>query len=131
MAMFSKKPDENSSEEITSDETIIGPSVKLEGEIKSNGNLKIEGEVVGRVDVKGELFVGENAKIDADIVAGGAKVLGRITGNIVVADELELGEKSELLGDVTTKLLSVSRGAKLKGQCNMGEDLSQIKPPKK
>lgn len=126
MAMFSKKDLESQqSGGAQGDETIVGPSVKLEGDLKSNGSIRIEGEVVGKVETTGELYVGESARIDADVKAGNAKVLGSVNGNLTAKEDLELGEQAKVSGDVNTGMLSVARGAKLNGQCNMGGEEGQ------
>lgn len=99
--------------------TIIARGVRVEGDFVSDGNVTIEGEVLGSVKAAGHLEVGSGAKIKADISAGSAVVAGEISGNLIVAGKLDLLENSKLTGDVTVGVLSVAPGAKINGQVTM------------
>jgi len=99
--------------------TIIARGVRVEGDFTSDGNVTIEGEVVGSIKAAGHLEVGSEAKIKADVSAGSAVVAGDISGNIVVTGKLDLLENSRLDGDVTVNVLSVAPGAKINGRVTM------------
>jgi cytoskeletal protein CcmA (bactofilin family) len=102
-------------------ETIIGPSVKVEGDFKADGNVVIEGQVVGSFKTKSGLRVGENAKIKAEIEADNAWVAGEIKGNINIKDHLEISGNAKITGDISTNLLTIETGAVINGKLNMGE----------
>lgn len=103
-------------------DTIIAAGVRVEGDFQSQGNLIIEGEVMGSVKTSSDLFVGEKAKIHASVVANNAKVSGEIRGNLKVKERLDLGPLSRISGDVKTKILIVEAGAIVNGKINMGEE---------
>ena len=86
-----KKQEEKEREKPKKDtlETVIGPSVKLEGTFKSDGNILIEGEVVGKIETSCDLRAGENSKIVADIKAKNAIIAGEVKGNVEVEEFLE------------------------------------------
>jgi cytoskeletal protein CcmA (bactofilin family) len=52
-----------------SPETVVGPSVKIQGDLNSEGNIRIEGQVQGKVKTSQSVLVGNGAKIVADIMA--------------------------------------------------------------
>ncbi len=101
-------------------ETVIGPTVHVEGDFKSQGNVQIEGSLTGSVSTSGNLTVGREAKIKANIQAANAFVAGYIKGNLTVSERLELTASSRVDGDITTKVLVVAEGAQLNGRCQMG-----------
>ena len=101
-------------------DTIIGPSVKVEGDFTSQGNIIIEGEVKGNIKTKENLKVGQNSKIEANINVNNALISGEIRGNVKVKDKLQLTSTAKIFGDVEAKVLSVSEGAVLNGKCIMG-----------
>ncbi|MCK4553681.1 polymer-forming cytoskeletal protein [Candidatus Parcubacteria bacterium] len=104
-------------------ETIIGSSVKVKGDFNSQGNIIIEGIVQGNLKTKGNLLVGDKAKITADIEAKEAKISGEIKGNVKIKEYLELTATAKIFGDVEASSLSVERGAILNGKCTMiGEE---------
>lgn len=102
-------------------ETIVGPSVKVEGDFVSEGNVIIEGQVNGKIKTAKQLRVEEGAKVNADVVADSAVVAGEIKGNMRLATTLELTPTAKVFGDVTTKTLIVSAGAILQGHTLMDE----------
>lgn len=102
-------------------ETIVGPSVKVEGDFVSEGNIIIEGQVTGKIKTSKQLRVEEGAKVLADVAADSAIVSGEIRGNMRLATNLELTPTAKVYGDVTTKTLIVSAGAVLQGHTLMDE----------
>jgi len=105
--------------EETQAETIVGPSVKVEGELSSEGNVRIDGQVVGNVQTSQNLAVGEQAVISANVKALNAVIAGKIKGNITVDEALEITETGQIEGDITAKIISIAPGAIFRGQCQM------------
>lgn len=101
-------------------ETVVGPSVKIQGDLNSEGNIKIEGQVNGKVKTTQSVFIGESAKITADIVTGNAVVGGEVQGNIKATGNLVLESTARVLGDITCSVLRVEDGALFSGKCTMG-----------
>ncbi len=101
-------------------ETVIGPSVSIEGGFVSQGDVRIEGAVTGSIVTSGNLIVGEHAHINANLQANNAHVAGYIKGNLLVKERLELAATSKIDGDIATKVLVIAEGAQLSGKCNMG-----------
>ncbi|MEK9183191.1 MAG: polymer-forming cytoskeletal protein [Patescibacteria group bacterium] len=103
-------------------ETIVGPSVKVEGEFVSEGNIVIEGQVSGTVKTGKHLRVEEGAKINANVGAESALVSGEVHGNMKIGSTLELTPTAKIYGDVETKTIIVAAGAILHGRCIMDEN---------
>ncbi len=100
-------------------ETIIGPSVNVEGNFTSQGNVRIEGSINGSVATSGALSIGEQAHIAANIQATSAHIAGYVKGNLQIKERLELAATSRIDGDISTKILIVTEGAQLTGKCQM------------
>ncbi len=109
-------------------ETIIGPSVKVEGDFASKGNVTVEGAVYGTLKTDKDLKVGVNAKISANILAANAFIAGEVKGNVKVTNKLELTDTSKIFGDVDAKTLVVAAGAILNGKCSMCQETAQLPP---
>lgn len=101
-------------------ETVVGPSVKIQGDLKSEGNIRIEGQVNGKVKTSQSVYVGEGAKIAADMVAGNATVAGEIQGNVKISGNLILLPSARVVGDISCAILRVEDGAQFTGKCAMG-----------
>lgn len=100
-------------------ETVIGASVKVEGDFKSEGDVLVQGIVNGSLKTKGNLKVEKMAKIKANVEAANASVAGEIAGNVTIKDALQLGESAKVTGDIITKILSIEPGAVLHGHCSV------------
>lgn len=103
-------------------ETIIGPSVHVEGDFTAAGNVIVEGTVSGNLKTENFLKVGNNAKITAHVTAGNASISGEIHGNITVKEKLELASTAKIFGDIKTKSIQVELGAIMNGKCAVGDD---------
>ena len=103
-------------------ETVIAPSVRVEGDFVSEGNVRIEGAVSGSISTERDLFVGEQAKITANVVAKNGVVSGEMRGNLKVHDRLELTATAHVYGDIQAKVLSVAPGAVMQGQLVIGTE---------
>lgn len=101
-------------------ETVIAPSVRVEGDFVSEGNVRIEGEVKGSISTERDLIVGEAAKITAGVQARNGVIAGELHGNLRVFDRLELASTARIYGDIQAKVLSVAPGAMMKGQLIIG-----------
>lgn len=106
-------------------ESVIGPSVKVEGDLISEGNLKVEGTVSGKVGTSRDLFVGQSAKIQADISSQNATIAGVVEGDIKVTDTLVLLETAKVLGNIYCQKFGVREGALFSGQVNMDKSHTQ------
>lgn len=100
-------------------ETIIGPTVKVEGDFASEGNVLVLGVVNGSLKTKGNLRVEKGARIKADVEAANAAVFGEIKGNVTIQERLELGSSAAVEGDIVTKVLSIEPGAIVNGHCSV------------
>lgn len=100
-------------------ETVIGRSVHVEGNFVGEGNVTIDGSVSGTVKTKGDLRIGPDASIKADVEASSITLAGSIQGNVTAKDHLDLAETAHIRGNVTTNTLTVARGARINGKCAM------------
>ena len=100
--------------------TIISTGVVLEGKIKSNGNLRIDGVVNGNIHAEGNLTVGEHGEINGEIQANVIILGGKIVGTVAANEKMVLESTSNLKGDIITKILVVEEGAIFDGNSKMG-----------
>ena len=100
-------------------ETVVGPSVKIQGDLNSEGNIRIEGQVSGKVKTSQSVFVNQGAKIAADVIAGNAVIGGDVQGNLKISGHLILQTTAKITGDVVCSILRVEDGAQFTGKCAM------------
>lgn len=115
--MFGKDDDRKSG----GAETIIGPTVKVDGKFFGKGNVVVQGQVFGSMKTHEDLQVDQNAVVKASVEARNIVVAGEIHGNVKALERLELTETAKLFGDVEAKTISMGAGAVLNGKCTMTE----------
>jgi len=111
-------------------ETFIGPSVKVEGDFSGDGDLVIEGVVIGNLKTKNNLSIGKDAVVEAEIKAKNAYIAGRVKGNVSVQGKLQLTATGQIMGDVKTAMLSVEMGGVINGSLSMLSEAEKIAPKK-
>jgi len=95
---------------------VIGKSVTIKGQIYSQEDLTIDGEMEGSVELKEHrLTVGPNGKIQAGIKAREIVVLGTIHGNVEASDKIDIRKEARLVGDIKTSRIVIEDGAYFKG----------------
>lgn len=102
-------------------ETIVGHSVKIEGDLVSDGDIKVDGVVSGKVKTTQNLFIGPTAKIEADVQAGSATIAGQVNGNIRADGLLVILQTGQVTGDIDCKQLAIEEGAYFAGSCKMND----------
>lgn len=94
----------------------IGKGLILRGEISGVGEVQVEGEFEGRINLTGTVVVHEGARVRADISATDITVAGEVHGDVMASGKLELSSTCNLVGSVQSKRLVVREGAALKGK---------------
>lgn len=102
-------------------DTLIGANTVFEGFIHSERSLCVEGKVRGRIETKGEVVVGLEGKVEADIQADSVVVGGQIVGNVVAHRRLEITSTGRVTGDIEARSMSIAEGGVLDGSCKMME----------
>jgi cytoskeletal protein CcmA (bactofilin family) len=112
-------------------ETVVGPSVHVEGDFASEGNILVKGTVSGSVKTSKLLTVEPGARIIANVRAGNAVIAGEIKGNVKVTERLEITSTARILGDIECSVFVVEAGALIFGKVSMdgmeGEGLKSEK----
>lgn len=106
-------------------ETIIGKNTSIKGTISSNGTIRIDGQFEGDINTKGNIMVGDNAKITAQVKALNATIAGMITGNIEISEKLELLSTAQIYGDINAGTLIINGGAIFRGVCETRQGMEQ------
>ncbi len=106
---------------------IIGAGTVIEGEIKSNGDIRVDGTIKGSVSSKSKVVVGATGVIEGDVFCQNADISGAIMGKTTVAEMLFMKSQARINGDIQTGKLVVEVGASFTGSCSMGPVIKDIK----
>ncbi len=100
--------------------SIIGADLIITGSLQSNGEVTIEGELQGDVQC-GQLIVGEQARVQGNVVADDIVIRGRVEGS-VRGNRVALQSTSHVEGDVYHRTLAIEQGAFFEGKSRRSDD---------
>lgn len=110
----------------------IMEGTSIEGEIRSDSNIRIDGRVKGLVNAKGRVIVGQTGTIEGEVICHSSDIEGMVIGKINCQDLLSLKATAKLQGDINTKKLAIEPGAVFTGNCSMGggvvKEMSPARP---
>lgn len=108
---------------------LLAIGTEITGDINSNGDIRIDGTLVGNIITKGKVVIGETGKVKGEIKCKNSDVSGSIEGKIVVSQLLSLKVTANVNGDIQTNKLAIEPGSKFTGNCNMSDEGSTYNSP--
>ncbi|MFO7853551.1 MAG: bactofilin family protein [Bacteroidota bacterium] len=108
---------------------LISNGTEITGDIKSEGDIRIDGVLIGNLSTKGKVVIGNTGKIKGEVQCKNSEVCGEIDGKINVSQLLTLKISSRINGDIITEKLSIEPGARFTGNCNMADENEQQEQP--
>ncbi len=116
--MDKRREQEDKSSE--SGSTIIGSSISIKGEITGEGDLTVQGQVEGTIDVRNnKVTIDSTGRIKADINARIITIEGEVEGNLLGERKIVLRPSGRVLGDMKAPAINLEEGAKFKGNIAM------------
>lgn len=98
----------------------IVEGTSIQGDIKSDSNIRIDGKLMGTITTRGRVVIGKTGHIEGEIICQNADIEGTLVGKITVDQVLALKSTAKLKGDILTGKLAIEPGANFSGSCNMG-----------
>jgi cytoskeletal protein CcmA (bactofilin family) len=111
--------------------TVLGPDANFKGELSFEKGMRLMGKFEGKVNTPGRIHVAKEAKMAADVEAGGIVVEGEVHGNLSANDRIELKQSARYEGDLRATKLVVDEGAIFSGHVSVGPDSVKGRPPER
>ncbi len=105
--------------------SLIGAGTKVEGQITTEGSIRIDGTMIGNVDAKANAAIGPSGNVDGNLSAKNVSLSGKLKGAINASEKLILESKSVLHGDIKASKLVVDEGAIFDGKCSMTSETEE------
>jgi cytoskeletal protein CcmA (bactofilin family) len=114
------RPETSASRSGSAGHAVIGASIHIDGDVRGEEDLLIEGEVNGTVQLKNNsLTIGPQGKVRADVYAHSVYVDGYLEGDLYGSERVHIRKSAQVRGNVTSPRVSLEDGAKFKGSIEM------------
>jgi cytoskeletal protein CcmA (bactofilin family) len=94
---------------------------ELEGGLKTESNLRVDGRIIGNTQCNGKFVLGEKGIVNGNLNATTAELEGTVDGDIVIEDLLILRKTAIIKGGVSTARLIIEDGAQIGGSIQTGD----------
>src|SRR5437868_13938477 len=101
-------------------ESLIAADITIEGKIEGGGSVRIAGKFNGDVNVQGDLTIEAGAKLTGGVRADNVTIAGELEGNVAEASRVDLLQTGVMIGDLKAGSLTVTAGARMRGQAEVG-----------
>ncbi|MDR1459725.1 MAG: polymer-forming cytoskeletal protein [Bacteroidales bacterium] len=101
---------------------IIASGTEIQGDIKTSGDMRIDGKLIGNFISEQKLVVGTSGLIEGTITCKDCDISGKILGNMSIKELLILKSTADVKGDIHTNKIVMELGAQFSGVCKMHQD---------
>jgi cytoskeletal protein CcmA (bactofilin family) len=101
--------------------SIIAAGTKIDGDVETDGVIRIEGRVEGAIRAARQVLVGRQGEVHGDITTREAVVGGRVEGTITATERLEVQATSVIVGDINTRAIAVIEGGTINGSVRIAD----------
>jgi cytoskeletal protein CcmA (bactofilin family) len=98
---------------------LVGNGTVIKGDIRANGDMRIDGTLIGSVQAKGKVVIGTTGNVEGEISCQSADFSGTVKANITVIDLLIMKSTAQVTGELKVGKLAIEPGAKYSGNCSM------------
>ena len=107
-----------------SNRILVGTSIT--GDVVSDGDIRVDGKVIGNMKVSGKLVIGEHGRVEGEVECKNAAIAGQLEGTLKVAQTLSLTASAKVQGKVQVEKLAVEPGAEINGSVTMGTVMRKV-----
>jgi len=101
-------------------QTRIGATVTLQGTLKAEEDLYLEGRLDGEITVAShQVTVGKNGRVKADVNARIIEVEGRVIGDLNGSERVVVAATGNVVGNIKAPRVSLENGAQFRGSIDM------------
>ena len=99
--------------------SLVGAGAVVEGRIRTEGSIRIDGRLVGEIVAKSNAAIGEAGILEGSLAARNISIAGKVQGDLTAVEKLTLEPRSIVRGDIRAARLVIDEGAMFDGKCAM------------
>jgi cytoskeletal protein CcmA (bactofilin family) len=106
--------------------TLIGAGTTIKGDLTSNGDVRIDGTLIGNINGSAKVLIGSEGVVQGDIEGQQADIQGKVTGKLQIRELLNLRGDAIIRGNIHAGKLQIEPSVTFNGQCHMGKEASVV-----
>lgn len=100
---------------------IINSGTQILGDVNSDGDMRVDGNIKGYLTSKARLVLGPTAVVEGDVKAANIEISGEVNGNIYASELLTIKATAKINGDIISNKLIIEAGAVFNGTSKMNK----------
>jgi cytoskeletal protein CcmA (bactofilin family) len=100
---------------------MVGAGTVVEGKIRSQGSVRVDGKVIGEVIASESLAIGIMGEVEGNVTGKNITIGGKVRGSVSAAEKVVFESKSVVHGDVRATKLVIDEGSIFDGKVSMSE----------
>ena len=124
--MFNAKSKSDSVIGSSTGNTLIGAGTTIKGDLISNGDVRIDGTLIGNITGSAKVLIGQDGVVQGDIEGQQADIQGKVTGKLHIKELLNLRGDAIVRGNIHAGKLQIEPSVTFNGQCHMGKEASVV-----
>ena len=104
----------------------ISDGTSITGEIKSEGDFRIDGKLEGKIESTGKVVIGKSGVLIGTLECKEADIEGNVDGTVAINGLLNLRASAVIKGEVATEKLAIEPGADFNASCVMGSGVKNL-----
>jgi cytoskeletal protein CcmA (bactofilin family) len=109
--------------------SIISTDSIIKGDMESEGDIRIDGKLIGNINCKAKIIIGQQGKVEGNLNGNQADILGTINGDIKMTGQLNLMGNSIINGNIHVGKLQMESTVNFNGKCVMGANVVELTQP--
>jgi cytoskeletal protein CcmA (bactofilin family) len=105
---------------------VIAKNTAIIGDIKSDGDFRIDGTLEGSLKTDGRVIIGSDGFIKGKVEATNADIEGKFSGELLVSNTLTIKATADISGEVIIGKLSIEPGASFNATCAMKGAIKEL-----
>jgi cytoskeletal protein CcmA (bactofilin family) len=108
----------------------IAEGLKIKGEVQGTEDLRVDGEIEGRISLPNAVVViGPKGRVAGDVQAREIVLEGVSRGNLAARERVRVAATGKLEGDIAAEHVVIEEGARVSGHLDAGAGEARVRAP--
>jgi cytoskeletal protein CcmA (bactofilin family) len=101
--------------------SVISTTTVVRGSVRGHGSLRVDGRVLGNIEVTGDVALGPDADVQGNISGASIAIAGTVAGDLVGTEAVMIEAGAKVIGDLRAPRIGIGDGAQVRGSVQTGE----------